>query len=68
VTTCKANTGKMTQFLRFHRTLRQVRRWLGGHDERLGCAPRGPTRPGPSVLSPARRARKGWHEYDRPTR
>jgi len=27
VTTWKANTGKMTRFLRFHRTLRQVRRW-----------------------------------------
>src|SRR5215510_12073277 len=32
VTTCKANTGKMTRFLRFHRTLRKVRRWSVGHD------------------------------------
>jgi hypothetical protein len=62
VTTCKANTGKMTQFLRFHRTLRQVRRWLGGHDERLGCAPRGPLGPRPiglesGALGPKRLAR-----------
>jgi len=31
-TTCKANTGKMTWFLRCHRTGRQVWRWSVGHD------------------------------------
>ena len=42
----------------FHRTERKLLRWLGGHDERLGCAPRGPPRP-PVGLEPARRGRKG---------
>jgi hypothetical protein len=40
----------------FHRTERKLLRWLGGHDERLGCAPRGHP---PVGLEPARRGRKG---------
>jgi hypothetical protein len=49
VTTCEANTGKMTRFLRFHRTLRQVRRWSVGHDRP----------PGGSWQVPARRFDSG---------
>src|SRR5262249_52088480 len=62
VTTCRANTGNMTQFLRFRRTLRQVRRWLGGHDERLRAVLLVVQPALPVGLKSGARGRKGWHD------